>query len=393
MRWNILFAPSAGRVSTCPASRPRPPRARRIYEAMKLLAKAGAGFFVVALALAPTGPPAAAGTYSQVVVFGDSLSDQGNTETAFGYPPLPPYANGRYSDGQNWVDIFGQQLGVKVGSSLGGGTNYAYGFATTGPQDQPPPLPFTTQRIDQQEQAYLKSVHHKADPAALYVLEAGATDILGLLFAAQTDPLLLLFIPTLDQTGTANVTAETRALLRAGAKHVLVSNVPNLGLLPIVTEQSGLGGIIAPSVATDAAQLWDDDLSDGIVPLTKSGKVTLWDFYNTGAMALAGASQFGITNTTTECVTGYGTTLGVVDQCTPQAERTHLFFDQVHFTGTGYFGMEQGAICALGGTTVFGWSQSSCIVTRSSLRSHGHPAPPGAFRRAYRSAVLRGAAR
>lgn len=349
---------------------------------MKVLSLLGACCLTAVLATAGTVNRADAAAYSHVVVFGDSLSDQGNTEFAFGFPPLPPYSSGRYSDGFNWLDILSQQLGVKITNSLAHGTNYAYAFGTTGSQNSPPPVPFSPQTIAQQETNYLNHVHGHADPSALYIIAGGGTDILGLLFAAQTNPLLLLFIPTLDLTGTQNVANETQRLLHAGAQHILVSNVPNLGLLPIVTEQSGLGGLIAPSVATNAAQLWNFDLANDVLGMTKGGKVTLWDFYNTSALALAGAAKFGITNTTTECVKGYGTSPGVIDQCAPSVERTHAFFDQVHFTAGGYFGMEQGAMCALGYATVLGWPQSACVVTQNNLNSRrsGRSVPPSAFK-------------
>jgi phospholipase/lecithinase/hemolysin len=305
--------------------------------------------------------------YSRIVVFGDSLSDQGNTERAFALPPAPLYYRGRYSDYQNYVDLLANGFDLTVKNSLAhGGTNYAYGFATTGPQDAPPPVPFTPQRIDQQEQAYLGSVNGKADPKALYIIEGGATDVLGLLFAAESNPLELLLVPALDATGALNVANETRTLLNAGAQHVLVSNVPDLGQLPIITETTGLNGIIAPSAATDAAQLWDFDLANDVLPL--GSKVTLWDFYNTSNLALQAASKLGVTNTTTECVLGYGTTPGAVDSCTPQVEATHAFFDQVHFTGRGYYGMEQGALCALGYPNFFDATQSQCVVSRTSMQ-------------------------
>lgn len=51
--------------------------------------------------------PAAAGPYSSLTVFGDSLSDTGNIFIATGGAQPPsnqPYFNGRFSDGPVWVD-------------------------------------------------------------------------------------------------------------------------------------------------------------------------------------------------------------------------------------------------------------------------------------------------
>ena len=40
-----------------------------------------------------------------LVVFGDSLSDNGNSYAAVGLPK-PPYYEGRWTNGYNWVDYF-----------------------------------------------------------------------------------------------------------------------------------------------------------------------------------------------------------------------------------------------------------------------------------------------
>ena len=90
-----------------------------------------------------------------LVVFGDSLSDNGNSLDAFGLPQAP-YGNtyggtketfpGRWTDGQNWVDYFPKVagfFGVHVPPAAAykyvtsqtvdtGGTNFAIGFAQSG---------------------------------------------------------------------------------------------------------------------------------------------------------------------------------------------------------------------------------------------------------------------
>src|SRR5438067_502473 len=41
--------------------------------------------------------------FQQLVVFGDSLSDNGNSFVLFQQPPVPPYVQGRWTNGLNWV--------------------------------------------------------------------------------------------------------------------------------------------------------------------------------------------------------------------------------------------------------------------------------------------------
>ncbi|MEL7450761.1 MAG: hypothetical protein AAFN78_16230, partial [Pseudomonadota bacterium] len=73
-----------------------------------------------------------ASNYSQMVVFGDSLSDTGNIQS-FIPLPLPPYSSNTISNGDNWIETLGGRLGLSSLNSESGGTNYAWAGATTGP--------------------------------------------------------------------------------------------------------------------------------------------------------------------------------------------------------------------------------------------------------------------
>src|SRR3954468_4438171 len=76
----------------------------------------------------------ALGAYSQIVVFGDSLSDTGNVNNqTFGISPGSGYYEGRFSNGPVWVEGLATNLGVAAPTySRGGGRDYAYGGAHTG---------------------------------------------------------------------------------------------------------------------------------------------------------------------------------------------------------------------------------------------------------------------
>jgi len=58
--------------------------------------------------------PASAQRYSQLVVFGDSLSDTGNLFALSGglFPPPSDYYRGRYSNGILWVEHLAPKLGL-----------------------------------------------------------------------------------------------------------------------------------------------------------------------------------------------------------------------------------------------------------------------------------------
>ena len=83
-------------------------------------------------------------TVSEIVFFGDSLSDIGNTSSwSLGFVPGSAYWNGRFSNGP----VFSERLSVKLGqgtlaSSTAGGNNYAYGGAQTSGTQNFGTLPF-----------------------------------------------------------------------------------------------------------------------------------------------------------------------------------------------------------------------------------------------------------
>ncbi|MGZ9082256.1 MAG: SGNH/GDSL hydrolase family protein [Rhodoplanes sp.] len=90
--------------------------------------------FVLGLALAgaSTTGQAAAASYTNMFVFGDSLSDTGNVyDLTRGILPAPPYAGGRFSDGPVYAEYMAKGLGLPLDNVLSGGTNYAFGGAET----------------------------------------------------------------------------------------------------------------------------------------------------------------------------------------------------------------------------------------------------------------------
>jgi phospholipase/lecithinase/hemolysin len=89
---------------------------------------------VVACGLVPVAELQAAGPFSRLVVFGDSLSDTGNAHyISGGLVAGPPYFEGRYSNGPVWVEWLADGLGLPAPTPfLQGGSNYAWGTAQTG---------------------------------------------------------------------------------------------------------------------------------------------------------------------------------------------------------------------------------------------------------------------
>jgi len=144
--------------------------------------------------------------YTALVVFGDSLSDNGNA--------------GRYSDGPVWVEVLAQHLGVGLLPSRSGGSNYAVGGALT--HGRP---------IDVRGQIarHLTGRSGGADAGALYIVFAGANDLLSGGCVAARD--------AAARTAAAALGASVNDLAAAGARHVLVPNLPDIGHAPVVRVQ------------------------------------------------------------------------------------------------------------------------------------------------------------
>src|SRR4051794_18523441 len=123
-----------------------------------------------------------AGPFSNLVVFGDSLSDVGNIAQApFVNEPGPYYWKGRFSNGPVYAESLAAGLGLPtvVRSTSSGGSDFAYGGAkTTGTTGLDS---LVIQDVDDQVSQYLSS--RTANGTTLYVVFAGANDLLK----GQTD--------------------------------------------------------------------------------------------------------------------------------------------------------------------------------------------------------------
>lgn len=206
-----------------------------------------AAFFYLAAGLATSWAQAPA--FSQLVIFGDSLSDTGNvydrTDNKSGGTVHFPSGTYNYSDGrwtnssdtdpasQLYAGVWHEQLArtflnIPVATySLGGGSNYAFGGATTndGTHEETVvnssvfgDVTITIDDMGRQVDDYLAS--HVADPNALYIVWGGGNDLLNDDSSASVT------------AAAARATALMVRLANAGAKYIMVPNVPPLGVAP-----------------------------------------------------------------------------------------------------------------------------------------------------------------
>jgi outer membrane lipase/esterase len=293
---------------------------------------ASAGFALAGASAAEAACAVAKPAYDDVVVFGDSLSDVGNVFTAStvaGDPtPGAPYYQGRYSNGQLWVEHVAGAYCVTLTPSLSGGNDWAYADAET-TEDVGVTIGETAATIPSlvnQSKTYLATVNHKADPKALYVIWGGGNDVKASLLGQNNTPSAKA-LPAIFATKTAGIVQRLKA---AGARHFLVAGVPDVGLTPDATSL----GATASGEATALSKALNAAIA---VALADPGLLAGVQIYQVNTSKLMGVIVDGDTNfnfTSTEgvtlpCITGVGSTV-----C---SDPDHTFFwDGFHPTAFGH---------------------------------------------------------
>lgn len=305
--------------------------------------KTGPALIAAAL-LALAAAPAAAGPYSALYAFGESLSDAGNAYIATHgtTPPAPPYAlvngYGVFSNGPVWVQDLASTLGLgPLLPSLAGGTDFAVAGASTGafgayagsPGDLLPAPDNPT--ADSQLGMFTADVPHPA-AHALYTLSIGSNDIKTILVQDAGNPAQAQADAA---AAIGNITTFIGDLAAAGARNFDVSNVPDLGKAPELLAQG-------PAIAAAASAFtgaFDASLQGALAGLAQSEGLDLHliDAYGLVDEAVKDPTLFGLTNVTDACLPTGGTT----PCATPDQ---YLFWDDTHPTETGHLVLAEAAV-------------------------------------------------
>ena len=313
---------------------------------------------------------AGAQAYTKIVVFGDSLSDTGNdtTVSAAKYGPTAAvpspytgYNTGRFTDGMDtipaahnyfgvWLEQLAAMLPAKptILNSLAGGTNYAYGFATTNTGQStftyPPPntaLSFQVSNMGAQVASYL-ATNPTIDNKTLFIVWGGANDLI-----AATTPQDIVNAAQRD----AGIVQQ---LINAGATDFIVPNLPPLGLVP------RFNGSATTSVpASQAAQGFDQALAQYLagIPLQNPGKtlhIYPLDTYTLFNTIVAAPANQGFANVTMPSSAAYAVANAGINP------DTYLFWDDLHPTTRGH------NLIALAAMTLLGTPVSTTTTLSSS---------------------------
>ena len=300
-----------------------------------------------ALALMVSSAAADPQDYGRVVSFGDSLSDNGNlkhfptsTTPGSGGTDLArpaPYFDGRLSNGPTWVELLaGSPVGTQPSSQQrfwssfadgkpldGSSVNLAIGGARS--DDKPNsngPIPGVDAQIAAYQQYSAAFGQTAFKPTDLVTLIAGPNDIFQ-----GGSPLTAANSVSAPNDPKSNL----NQLVTAGAKTILIANLPDLGATPASIAQ----GKQAQALGTAGTLLFDQTLNTNIRSLAAAhGDVNFVqvDFFTMSQVIAANPAAFGFDPALTgkNCVSF--TTHQAVNGCDPTTAKGFSFWDDVHPT-------------------------------------------------------------
>ncbi|ACK69311.1 lipolytic protein G-D-S-L family [Gloeothece citriformis PCC 7424] len=214
---------------------------------------------------------------NQLYIFGDSLSDVGNTAklTESQYPPTPPYFSGRFSNGPLWVEYLAKDLNLNSDQV----TNLAWGGATTkGNVGNIPGLLTQVKRF--------ANTNPTVNSGALAVIWIGANDY--------------LYGTTNVKIPVDNMVEAIFILVQTGIKNFLIVNLPDLGQLPATRTNDISASLSALTKAhnlylSQTIQRLDQDLDSDI-------EIVEFDVYSLYKDVINHPDKFGLKNVTKNCL-------------------------------------------------------------------------------------------
>ena len=317
--------------------------------------------------------PAEAAQFSNVYVFGDSLSDAGYYRgflAGAGVPAPLVAMMGRYTTnpGPVWSELVSTYYGATPGpSNVNNGNIFAQGGARIAGSPGVNTPPGQAQRpIATQITEFL--ARGPADPNALYSVWGGANDVFFNLGAFSAGAITQADLQT-NVLGAATAEIQQIGRLRAaGAQYILVFSIPNIGAAPAFAGSATAASITA-LVAGYNTTLFTGLAGSGmrVIP------VDAFSFFNE---VLANPAAYGFTNTTgiacgafppvTTAQTANSLFCYSGNLTSPNADRTHLFADGVHPTSASHAILAQFVESLIEGPTQYGMLAEAALRTRES---------------------------
>lgn len=273
----------------------------------------------------------------RLVMFGDSLSDNGNLYAYMKHelPISPPYYQGRFTNGPVWIEhlaalCYPQHAEKHL-------LNYAFGGAGV-TEHEAEDDGFESEALfslDREVDSYLLSHHDRADQDTLFVFWIGSNNYIAL----PDDPSETV------QAVRQGIDKEVARLVQKGARHVMVMNIPDLGQTPAAKDYDAVALLTTLTrdhnrVLRDQIEIWKTQYPE-----------VQWIFFDVNQIFLRAVNDphtYGFSNTTGTCYEALLDDQQLSSQwalkmASPQSKRFssllpsaacdgYLFFDMIHPT-------------------------------------------------------------
>ncbi|SDR62386.1 outer membrane lipase/esterase [Rhizobiales bacterium GAS113] len=293
---------------------------------------------------------AKAQSFTRLVSFGDSLTDNGNLFAKFGVPMSPPY-NMRFTNGLTFAEYLSGQM-APFGALGPGSVNYAFGGARTDSLSVTPNLGIPG--IQDQVNTFLGSggVFGPRDVVSLW---GGANNIF--LANPPSDPAAAQAVMAGVATSAASdIGKELQQIAAAGARTILVYSLPNFGVLPQYTALGPAAVQLAQFSSTTFNLAWNTAVRSAAAANPGTNIIQV-DIGAAFTAVLANPAAFRLGNVTGQCV--------LTPSCVNSSfanQNLFLFWDEVHPTSTG-----QQLVAALTRTYLYAPQMTSTVPMLSEV--------------------------
>jgi phospholipase/lecithinase/hemolysin len=297
---------------------------------------------LAAVLAAPTSVLGQVPNYDAFVVFGDSISDTGNawmlTKSAGFDPALPPsetphetYFRGRFSNGPVMFEHLWDKLNKNGGAivpslaitQIPPRTAVSFAFGTSGTDANCAPVPGLLCQVALFAQSLIGTQPSKR---TLYAIFSGGTDVL-----TAPNP----FDPAVVAAVVTNVSQAIQQLYQLGARDIIVVNMPNLGLAPLIAAPELKAALDQVSQQHNAALASALDTLSGTLPGIRIIPVDAYSY----VQSLVAASAFDFATPALDPVNSFCLFDGAVptginchDVPTFKVDRSYFFWDVEHPT-------------------------------------------------------------
>jgi outer membrane lipase/esterase len=288
--------------------------------------------------------------YSNAFAFGDSLSDAGQYGARFTTNP-----------GLTAAMYLALRYGIAIGPSFFGGTDFAQGGARVNSPSLT--IPPSAPNISIVQQVSTLLAQGPLDPNALYQLQGGANDILqlsALAAAGQVEPAQVQ--AGVIQAAT-DLAAQAARLQAAGARYLVVYNVPDIGRTPLAASQN------AQATFTSLSNLFNLTFNAAVAAANlQIVQVNSFALLNE---IVANPAAFGFTNATVPvCITPSSIDCTPATLRDPNGALTWVFADGIHpTTGTAQIAADAAASMLEGPARIGALAEAPLGVEQALFRS------------------------